>query len=359
VTARRPKRHVIVIPAYKEPIPVLTRTLDSLEYQTYGSQRITILMAMEGADATADATFDELQTAFSGKFAQMIKTVHFIQPGELAGKSANENFAVRELHKQWAELDPSLDPYDVLVTITDADSVFSPRYIEQLDWVYSQQPAPHLLMYHPVFDTRRNFFEAHPIIAKHEANRCTSLLLLTHKHGGLGKVAMSNYSLSLGFARDIEYWTADNMPEDCHTTLKAFVYSHGADVLVPVYAVISNDLVPGFSDRYVQAKRHAYALGRDRDRLRHRPLPSSALPHVARTAHRAHPGRALDRAALLDAADARHMALPLAHHVDDPLVPHCLVRLRGARELARADGHRNHGVDRAATAARPSRRASL
>ena len=47
------------------------------------------------------------------------------------------------------------------------------------------------------------------------------------------------------------------MPEDCHTTLKAFVYSHGADVLVPVYAVISNDLVPGFSDRYVQAKRHA------------------------------------------------------------------------------------------------------
>lgn len=76
----------------------------------------------------------------------MIKTVHFIQPGELAGKSANENFAVRELHKQWAELDPSLDPYDVLVTITDADSVFSPRYIEQLDWVYSQQPAPHLLM---------------------------------------------------------------------------------------------------------------------------------------------------------------------------------------------------------------------
>ena len=25
--------------------------------------------------------------------------------------------------------------------------------------------------YHPVFDTRRNFFEAHPIIAKHETNR--------------------------------------------------------------------------------------------------------------------------------------------------------------------------------------------
>lgn len=35
VTARRPKRHVIVIPAYKEPIPVLTRTLDSLEYQVH------------------------------------------------------------------------------------------------------------------------------------------------------------------------------------------------------------------------------------------------------------------------------------------------------------------------------------
>ena len=50
------------------------------------------------------------------------------------------------------------------------------------------------------------------------------------------------------------------MPEDAHTTLKAFAYSHGADVLVPTYALISNDLVTGMSDRYVQAKRHAWGV---------------------------------------------------------------------------------------------------
>ena len=255
--ARRPEQHVVIIPAYKEPVDVLTRTLESLAWQTYGADRITVVLAMEGADKQNLETFAHFDRKYKKTFAALIRTEHFLQPGELAGKAANENFAVRQLMEMW---EGKVDLYSVMLTITDADSVFTPRYIEQLDYVYSTHPAPHMLMYHPFFDTRRNFFETNPIIARHEADRSLIYLLLTYKHGGLDKVAMSNYSITLGFARDIEFWTPDNMPEDAHTTLKAYVYTHGSNVLVPTYAVISNDLVTGMWDRYTQAKRHAWGV---------------------------------------------------------------------------------------------------
>ena len=252
-----PKEHVIVIPAYKEPDSVLTRTLESIARQTCGSEKLSVLLAMEAKDGNAESQFEQLKASFGARFKRMIMTSHTLMPGELDGKSANENHAVRELVRKHMY---EHDPYTVLITITDADSVFAPRYFEQLSWVYSQQPSPERLMYHPVFDTRRNFFETNMIIAKHEAHRCASLLLLSSKHGGLKKVAMSNYSLTLGFARDIEFWTADNMPEDAHTTIKAFVYSNGSDILVPVYSVISNDLVVDMNNRYIQSKRHAWGV---------------------------------------------------------------------------------------------------
>ena len=43
----------------------------------------------------------------------------------------------------------------------------------------------------------------------------------------------------------------DNTPEDFHTTMKTFVHTHGSHTVVPVFSIISNDLVVGWSDRYV------------------------------------------------------------------------------------------------------------
>ena len=254
---KRPREHVVLLPSYKEPVEVLTRTIESLAWQTIGSEQLTVLIAMEARDANHEAQFQELKALFRPRFKSMIMTAHMLAPGELAGKASNENYAVRELYRKHMH---DLDPYTVLITIADSDSIFSPRYFEQLNWVYSQQPSPHRLMYHPVFDTRRNYFDANLVIGAHESALSCTKLLASSSHGGLHKVAMSNYSLTLGFARDIEFWSVDNMPEDAHTSVKAYVISNGCDVLVPVYAVISNDLVTDMTDRYIQAKRHAWGV---------------------------------------------------------------------------------------------------
>jgi cellulose synthase/poly-beta-1,6-N-acetylglucosamine synthase-like glycosyltransferase len=245
--------HVVVIPAYKEPLDILQMTIGSLASQTYDTHRMIVVLAMEFKDDTRDATFHALQKEFGVHFADMWQTVHRLTEGEIPGKSSNENHAVREIYDR---LVPTHDPYSVMVTICDADSLFAPRYIEQLDWTFEQYPNPEYLIYQGILNTYRNFFDANIFIRTFEVARV---------HLDMSKIwtfksVQSNYSLTLGFSRDINYWTIDNTPEDLHTTLKAYVHTNGSNVVVPTFAVISNDLVTGWSDRYVQAKRHAWGV---------------------------------------------------------------------------------------------------
>merc|ERR1740117_133180 len=91
--------HVVVVPTYKEPISVLRMTLDSLAAQTYTSTGIHICIAFEFKDPGRDTTFDTLVAEYGNSFASMTKSVHKLCEGEIAGKSSNENHAVRELFK--------------------------------------------------------------------------------------------------------------------------------------------------------------------------------------------------------------------------------------------------------------------
>lgn len=71
---------------------------------------------------------------------------------------------------------------------------------------------------------------------------------------------LSNYSLMLGFAAEIDFWTVDCIPEDVHTCSKAMVNNLGSVTTIPFPGFICNDLVEKFPDRYVQAKRHLWGI---------------------------------------------------------------------------------------------------
>jgi len=246
--------HAVIIPTYKEPLSVLRMTLTSLQKQTFDSRKIHIVLATEARDSTAEESFRLLTDEFGPCFADMMKTVHTLCEGEIAGKSSNENHAVRELYKK---LVPDHNPYRVMVTICDVDSLFAPRYIEQLDWSFQQHPNPSMLIYDGPINTYRNFFDADIFIRAYETFRCH---LAFSKIWDTPVACQSNYSLTLGMCREINFWCPDNTPEDFHTTMKAYIHTHGATVVAPVWSIISNDLVSGWGDRYVQAKRHAWGV---------------------------------------------------------------------------------------------------
>lgn len=118
-------------------------------------------------------------------------------------------------------------------------------------------PDGRRFIYNSPINTYRNLAECHPLVKAFEVRRCQYDL-----YSGLGfRPAQSNYSLTLGFAYEINFWDPTNTSEDFHTTLKAMATTGaGTDVVVRVWSLILNDSVTGFSDRWTQAKRHMWGV---------------------------------------------------------------------------------------------------
>jgi len=251
--------HVVVIPACKEPWTVLRRTVASLaRQQGVPKRRRCLLMAFEAVDPHAKDMFAQLKETFAADFGHMWCTVHVLQKGEEAGKAANETFAVKWLY---SELSKTHNPDNVMITICDADSDFPPHHLDQVEAAYFDEPGNNVV-YAGVLNTWGNYLDTwNPLIKTFEMKRvCMRLVTMWLPMPPFHTKIESNYSLTLGLAHRIDYWTHDVMQEDTHTQHKVMLLLRNGVPVVPIYSMICNDLVTGFCERYSQAKRHAWAI---------------------------------------------------------------------------------------------------
>eukprot|EP00930_Biecheleria_cincta_P090160 TRINITY_DN794_c0_g1_i1.p1 TRINITY_DN794_c0_g1~~TRINITY_DN794_c0_g1_i1.p1 ORF type:complete len:579 (+),score=80.04 TRINITY_DN794_c0_g1_i1:40-1737(+) len=249
--------HYVVIPAYKEPVSVLARTLGSLPRKiSESSKSVHVVLAMEAKDATHQQTFEDLQQMFAAQFNSLEMTIHTLLPGERAGKGSNENYAVRQIKDRVLESGGNL--WQCMVTVCDADSVFMPNYFDALESAYAGQVDGRSHIYSAPRNTYRNFGQIwNPMISAVECqmNTCDVLCDVTKPYDNF-----SNYSLLLGYAAELDFWDAEVIPEDFHMIYRSMICSHGSSSVVRVWSMISNDTVVGFADRYVQAKRHNWGV---------------------------------------------------------------------------------------------------
>jgi hypothetical protein len=254
VGGAHPLTHVVIVCSYKEPVEVLERTFQSIAAQRGISKAPIAVLAAEERDETRHASFAMLQKQCEGRLGRLLLTEHELDEGEAAGKGSNENWAAREVYKRLV-FDEGLDPFEVVVTIVDADSILSLTYLAHVEAAYHSEPDGRRLIYKGPLNVYRNFADAGLFVQTLELARCHADTF----HGPLTvPYPYSNYSLALGFAAEIGFWTPDCMPEDIHTANKAMVNSFGSRATVAIPAVICNDLVPMVSDRYMQAKRHQW-----------------------------------------------------------------------------------------------------
>jgi len=251
-----PMLHAVVIVAYKEPLEVLSRTFESASRQIGIGRRPVLVLAAEARDPGRTDTFAALSSLCGDRAERMILTEHQLANGETRGKSSNENWAARELYRLLV-LEEGFDPFQVMLTIADADSLLSSTYLAHVEARFRQQSDGRRLIYSGPLNTYRNFAEGHLLVQTYELMRChgdTFFNPVRQHH------ALSNYSLTLGLASEIDFWTPDNMPEDVHTASKASLNNFGSLPTVMLPSIICNDLVTSFSDRYVQAKRHQWGI---------------------------------------------------------------------------------------------------
>lgn len=144
-----------------------------------------------------------------------------------------------------------------MVTVCDADSLFDTVFLEQLEGEFWRMPDGRRCLYDSPINTYRNLPECCLLTQAMEVSRCQYTVF----SGQSFRPAQSNYSLTLGFANEINYWDPSNTSEDFHTTLKAMAMTGtGTNVVVRVWSLILNDSVAGFNDRWVQAKRHMWGI---------------------------------------------------------------------------------------------------
>jgi hypothetical protein len=254
-------KHVVVVPAYKEPIAVLIRTLQSLPLITLDVESgletaVHVVMAFEKKDEEHAATFQTLQEHFENCFASLTMTVHSQVCNERPGKGSNENYALRQVMAE--ALFEGEDPWRIMVTICDADSVFAPGFFQALELSYRSQLDGRRLIYSAPRNTYRNVGRlCNPLIWMAECSMNQSDL----NENITGPYASySNYSMLLGFCGELDFWDPEVIPEDFHMVYKAMMCSRGAATVARVWSVISNDMVTSMGDRYVQAKRHNWGV---------------------------------------------------------------------------------------------------
>lgn len=198
--------HAVIVCNYKEPLEVLEATINSIARNTLAASTIVIL-ACEERDSAADTVFSDLESKFRQSFRNFLKTTHVLAPNEVAGKSSNENFACRELYKIVKK--EGIDPFRVMVTTCDADSLYDKVFFEQLEAEFVRMPDGRRFIYNSPINTYRNLPLCNPIVRAFEVKRCQYDLF----KGTSFRPAQSNYSLTLGFANEINFWDPGNTSE--------------------------------------------------------------------------------------------------------------------------------------------------
>jgi len=257
-------RHIVIIPNYTEGIDKLRMGLDSIAASPIASQVIAVLAMEEREGEEGRQKASILIPEYEGRIGRVMAAFHpYGLPGEIVGKSSNENWAARRAKEQLIDIEGGdLDCYTV--TSCDVDTVFDPNHFPSLSYHFATSPNRY-----------RRFWQG-PIFYYNNIWHIPAPLRLPHAMSGmvqLGRLSrsflrmvfpQSTYTLSLRMANEVGYWDPDVIPEDWHMFLKCY-YNLGGKVEVetlysPIYmdGIRSKNYFKTFYSYYDQARRHAW-----------------------------------------------------------------------------------------------------
>jgi hypothetical protein len=223
--------HIVILPNYKEDENMLWETLDNLARFPRAVDEMHIVLAMEAREG--EAAHQKAQRLIEGHknlFADIIATFHPENlPGETAGKSANCQWAFREVQRRYGpRFGHCADT--VFLTVGDADTLWHPNFftalaldgmrMSELERSWAMWQCPVLLL--------RNYTSVPgPIRVSGYAAFCFELSGLTGQDWLGSHLCYSAYSLTLALANHplVDGWDTDVIAEDHHMFCKCLFAS--------------------------------------------------------------------------------------------------------------------------------------
>ena len=134
-------QHLVMMCGYKEPMEVICQSIDSLAAQTAAHRLIVVIGLEEGTPDVAEKAA-RLKKRYARSFKRFHVTKHPKQWAggrEIQGKCSNANYTMRAAVTRLEEYG-DLDLSCTTATSCDTDSIFAPRYFENLGYQFLTSP---------------------------------------------------------------------------------------------------------------------------------------------------------------------------------------------------------------------------
>ncbi len=235
--------HVIMLPTYKEELPILEEALASLLRAKYRTDRIIVVFGGEERDQAHFKTCQKiLQERYEGKFFKLFFTIHPKDiPGEIPGKGSNLKHMATVLQ---GEIDSLGIPYDdIVVSAFDVDTVAHEQYFARLAYLYLTEPNPTRSSYQPVTLFSNNIWSATAPVRI--AAFGTTFWLLSEIVRPERMWTFSSHSMPWRMLVDVGFWEPDLVSEDSRIFMQALLRYDGDYRVTPIFLPVSMDTVSG------------------------------------------------------------------------------------------------------------------
>ncbi len=255
-------RHVVIIPTYKEPVEIISRTLDALVAQHRAKERLVVVLGMEERELGARAKADALIETYAANFLRMIASIHPGNiPDEEPGKSSNEAWAAKAARAAVDEL--GLDPALCTITSCDADSVLDVRYFSAVARSFAAEENRHLSFWQAPLFFYNNIWQV-PAPVRFTTWMQHAVQLAELALPKFSSLPISTYTLSLELCERCGYWDPAVIPEDWHAYLNC-MFETGEEITThSVFLPTFGDATDGetwreaVANRFEQLKRHSW-----------------------------------------------------------------------------------------------------
>lgn len=254
-------QQVVIIPFVREPETILRPTLDNLLASNFPNEKIILVLAPEAAYPVGIKLAKKLEPEYKEKFGKFFIFEHTLLPGELKGKSSNENNAARKLYKVLTA--EGYDPKDVLVTSLDSDMLPDKEFLPMLTYHFFKEGKNRFMrIFQPLPVNMMKAWGSIPparLIASFGFQFYSALMQMPKR-----LINFSVYSSSLKMVRAVNYWSPDVIPEDERYYWQAY-FTYGEKLkIVPLYIPVYGDIIIGDSiwdaivEQYKQIRRWAW-----------------------------------------------------------------------------------------------------
>ncbi len=275
---------VVIFTIAKEHRDILEPGLQGLLRQTFPSNRILVVLALEGrAGEEIQQGALELQREYRHHFLDLVVAVHPDQAhGEARVKGANATHAAKAAANVLTAMGIAFD--HVIVSCFDADTVVSPQYMACLTYSFMACPQRARASFQPIPVYHNNIWDV-PGFAR-VLDIGSSFFQLIEVTNPDQLVTFSSHSMSFKALVEVGYWPVDMISDDSAIFWKALLHYSGDYRAVPIYVTLSMDVAATgswwTSIRQIYKQKRRWAWGVEnfplvvRGFLRKRTMPLSA-----------------------------------------------------------------------------------